>query len=93
MLLTPHSGPDIAAVRSMCAVHCSVAAGVQDTDASVSLVTSWHAVALAACVLSACWPVVMLVPQFARIPQQPSERLLLALQQRASGVDMLLPRG
>jgi hypothetical protein len=89
MLLTPHAASDLASLRSMCASHCSVAAGLHDVDASVSLAAPWHAVALAACVLSACMPIFMLVPQCARIPHQPSDRLLLALHQRASGDDAL----
>lgn len=89
MLFTPHTVSDIESLRSMCASHCRVASGLHDADATVSLAATWHAVALAACVLSACLPIVMLVPQCARIPHQPSDRLLLALHQRASGNDAL----
>jgi hypothetical protein len=88
MLLLPCYTSEFGALRSSCASHCSVATGLSDADVSVSLVAPWHAVALAACVLSASAPIVMLVPQCARIPHQPSERLLMALQHRAAGASL-----
>jgi hypothetical protein len=88
MLFMPHSVSNFTQLCSMCRSNCNVTAGPSDVQASVALSASWHAVALACCTLHASSSVLILIPQCARIPHQPSERLLLALHQRAAGAIM-----